>query len=510
MADEITVEELVDEGTLKDAFGTLDGDRSSIRTRVEECASLTIPSLLMPSGSDGTSPLAIPNQSFGARAVNNLSSKLLIALLPPNSPFFKLMADTELIQQLIAKNDASFIQFESALSNAELMIQNEIETQGLRTPVFEALKHLVTTGNALLYKLPDSGMKVFTFDQYVIKRDFEGKALDLLIKESINPRLLEPSVIDQVGIDDMDKDVDVYTRVYKVAKDKWISYQEIEEEMIEGSEEKYKNSNNPYIALRWSAIDGENYGRGLVEQYLGDFRKLDKLSQVIVDSAGIMAKTVFGVRPGSQLTPDQLGNLDNGGFVFGDLEREVSTLRVDKTSDMRTPLDMLQLLERRLAQAFLLNSSVARESERTTATEIRYMASELEDALGGVYSVLAQELQLPIVNMVISSMKLELPEKVEPNVVTGLEALNREKDLQKLQVFTQLIQSLSPELVAQYLNFDSYIAKIALSLGLETAGLIKSPEQRQQEQQQRLQAEAMAKQQGGGMPPQQRQPQRQQ
>ena len=35
----------------------------------------------------------------------------------------------------------------------------------------------------------------------------------------------------------------------------------------------------------------------------------------------------------------------------------------------------------------LLNSSVQRNAERVTAEEVRYMAQELETALGGVYSI---------------------------------------------------------------------------------------------------------------------------
>lgn len=513
MAEEITVEELLEEGTLAETFSALDGDRSSIKTRVEESARLTIPSLMMPEGSDSSTALAIPNQSLGARAVNNLASKLLVALLPPNSPFFKLMADFETIQQLLgAGGEEKFLEFEGAISNAERLIHGEIEKQAIRIPVFEAIKHLITVGNALLYKLPEKGMKVFTFSQYVINRDYEGNALDLIIKETVAPNTLEPKLLEKLDLEDPDEDIDVYTRVYRVGKDKWLTYQEVEEELVEGSDTSYNLENMPYIALRWSAIDGEDYGRGLVEQYLGDLRKLDKLSKVIVDSAGIAAKTIFGIRPGSALTPKQLGDLENGGFVSADLERELSVLRVEKSSDMRVPLEMLQMLEHRISQAFLLNSSAARDSERTTATEIRFMASELEDALGGVYSVLAQELQQPLVRMVMSGMKLEIPDGVEPSIVTGLEALSREKDLQKLQVFTQLIQSLSPELVAQYLNFDAYVGKIAMSLGLETKGLIKSKEQREQEAQQELARQeqliqAQANAQGGGQEAPQEQPQ---
>lgn len=49
---------------------------------------------------------------------------------------------------------------------------------------------------------------------------------------------------------------------------------------------EYSDHNKfPYIPLRWTAISGENYGRGLVEQYLGDFRSLEGLYQLLIESS---------------------------------------------------------------------------------------------------------------------------------------------------------------------------------------------------------------------------------
>ena len=47
-------------------------------------------------------------------------------------------------------------------------------------------------------------------------------------------------------------------------------------------------------------------------------------------------------------------------------------------------------IEQRLSYAFLLNASVIRDSERTTAEEVRMTAQELQDSLGGIYGVLSQ------------------------------------------------------------------------------------------------------------------------
>jgi hypothetical protein len=120
------------------------------------------------------------------------------------------------------------------------------------------------------------------------------------------------------------------------------------------------------------------------------------------------------------------------------------------------------------------------------------MAGELEDALGGIYSILTQELQLPLIKLMMLTSKVTFPEGlVEPVIVTGVEALGRGHDYNKLVQFAQTLQQLlGPEIFAQYSNVDAVIAQIGTSLGIDTEGLIKTPEQRQQEQQQAMMQQA--------------------
>ncbi len=70
---------------------------------------------------------------------------------------------------------------------------------------------------------------------------------------------------------------------------------------------------------------------------------------------------------------------------------------------------------------------------------------------------------------------------LKPQIVTGLEALGRGQDLNKLQAFLQYLQPLGQQIIAQELNIDDYIDRLGASLGIDTQGLIKSPEQKQQE-----------------------------
>ena len=76
--------------TAKQRYSKLTQNREHFLDRAEECSELTIPSLIKPEGFTSSDDLYNPFQSVGARGVNNLASKLLLLLLPPNSPFFRL------------------------------------------------------------------------------------------------------------------------------------------------------------------------------------------------------------------------------------------------------------------------------------------------------------------------------------------------------------------------------------------------------------------------------------
>jgi hypothetical protein len=137
-----------------------------------------------------------------------------------------------------------------------------------------------------------------------------------------------------------------------------------------------------------------------------------------------------------------------------------------------------------------MNSSVERQAERVTAEEIRYKAQELEMALGGVYSVLSQELQVPLVKQLLNRLTKQgkMPKfpknSVKPEIVTGIEALGRGQDLNKLNTFLQYLQPLGQDVIAREMNVGDYIDRLGASLGIDTGGLIKSPEQKAMEQQQ--------------------------
>lgn len=474
-------------------YAQCESSRDTFLERGRDAAELTIPMLLPPSGHSGSTLYQTPYQGVGARGVNNLASKLLLALLPPNSPFFRLTIDDFDVAELAGPEARGAV--EEALSRIERAAMQEIESKAMRVPVFEALKQLIVTGNALLYMPKNGGMKVFRLDRYVVKRDAMGNVLEIITKESVNALMLPREVQEMLQPSESEmKNLELYTHQVKTPKG-WEVYQEVSGMELPNSRGTFKPDESPFIPLRFTRIDGEDYGRGYVEEYIGDIRSLEGLTKAIVEGAAASAKVLFLVKPNGTTKARVLAESPNGAIVSGDAT-DVSTLQVQKSTDFRVALESGRTISERLAYAFLMNSAVQRQAERVTAEEVRFMAQELESALGGVYSILSQELQMPLVNKILSMMERsgkmpKLPkDTVKPTVVTGIEALGRGQDLNKLATFLQYLQPLGPEVIAREMNLNDYIDRLGASLGIDTNGLIKSAEQKAQEE-----AELMQKQQ---------------
>jgi len=465
--------------TIKGRWGVLDGKRSAVLRRARQCAALTIPGLLPPQGATQETELPTPWQGLGARGTNNLSSKLLLAMFPPNSPFYRIKIDDKTLAQLSTNADAK-TKAEEGLSKMERSIMDEIEGMMLRVSAFEALKQLIVTGNSLVFIEGDS-VRVYRLDQYCVKRDPMGNVLEIVTKEDISVLLLPDSVRVSIGARQRKPEdtVELYTRVERT-KTGWTVAQEAGDVNIPDASGSYPLDRCPWIPLRWSAIMGEDYGRGLIEEYLGDLNSLEVLSQAVVEGAAAAAKLLMMVNPNGTTDAKKVSEAENLAVIEGNAE-DVTCLQAGKFADFQVAKDMILELKRDLAFAFMLNTSVQRDGERVTAEEIRYMAQELEDSLGGVYSVLAREFQLPLINIIRAQMERagklpKLPKKIVKLVITtGLEALGRTHELQKLNTFMQELEPIK-EAAQEYLNIPNYMTRVGTGVGLDTTGLVLAEE----------------------------------
>jgi len=492
-------------GTAEAYYSSNETVRTSMEGEWRDASQLTLPYIFPVDLKDQSSILPTPYNSIGPNAVNTLASKLLLALLPPTGVFFRLLPNQELTSKL---DEKALKELDSDLSNLEQSVVEYINQKALRVPVYEAVKSLIVTGNSMLYKVPGGSLKVFSPYQYVVKRDYVGNVLTAAIKEKISiqalPEDIQKLIEDKEGTSHIQHEASevaetdtkhIYTMIVREDMDKYKVWQEVDKIVIPNSEKTYTKATLPYIILRWTAVNNEDYGRGLVSQYLGDLRSLEGLTQTIVEGAGISAMHLFGLRPGSTLKVEDLNNAANGEFVLGDLEREVSTLQVNKGADLQVPLNLMAQLEQRLAKAFLMLSGQVRDSERTTATEVRATAAELESTLGGIFSVLAAEFQTPLITLILHELNPRVLKIAEPSVTTGVAAISRERDFQNLNTMLQSIAQLGPEVIAEYLDVPAYLKQVATSLGMDGEAIVKSKEQREAEQQQQMQQQQAMQQQ---------------
>ena len=476
--------------TAQSMYDSLQTERYSYLERARDVAKLTIPTLLPEEGANYSTKFSTPYQSAGARGVNNLASALLLSLLPPNSPFFRLTIDDMALQELGPEAEEIKTEIDIALSRVERAVMRDIETNNIRVAMFEALKQLVVTGNALVYLPKAGGMRVFRLDRYVVKRCPLGFVRTIVTKESIAPTMLPPEVRALVDGKDSDLDtVDLYTCVKSIDPDTYEVYQEVGGQEVPGSRGTFPRDKSPYIALRMNRVDGESYGRGYAEQYYGDLKSLEALSMAVVEGSAASAKVVFLVNPNGTTRARTLSEAPNGAIREGSAA-DVSTLQVGKQADLRIAYETINQINERLANAFLLTEATIRRAERVTAEEIRLVTQSIERQLGGIYSVLSQEFQLPLVNRIMDRMEKngvlpQLPKNiVQPAIVTGIEALGRGQDLNKLDVFLAgIAQQLGPQALGQFLDLREYIDRRAASLGIDTEKLIKSQEQIAAEQQ---------------------------
>jgi hypothetical protein len=161
----------------------------------------------------------------------------------------------------------------------------------------------------------------------------------------------------------------------------------------------------------------------------------------------------------------------------------------------------VEILRKEIGRAFLLDSASMPTGERVTATAVRMIGQELEHVLGGAFSAIARDLMEPIVKRTVFLMttNAEVDERLQEMfteegvlsvaIVTGLQALSRDSDLQKLMQMGEMVRNL-PEVAAAMFKWDEYGRALISSLGFNAEQWVKSEEDVKNEQMEMAQAQA--------------------
>jgi hypothetical protein len=184
---------------------------------------------------------------------------------------------------------------------------------------------------------------------------------------------------------------------------------------------------------------------------------------------------------------DRITKAANGDVLVGDPEG-VELKSFENASGYTLTVQQVQRLEERLGRAWLLLSATQRNAERVTATEIERDIQEIEAALGGNFSTLNVQMMERRTRLLMKNMEDAgrlpnlLANGVRPTILTGLEALSRERDVNRAAQLSQLLQGFGPEAL-DIVKLE--VPLRAATIGLGFADAIRGEKEVAQRQQQR-------------------------
>ena len=487
-------------GKLSEMYNKMAARRESSLSRAQNYSKYTLPALFSEDESKDQGESYTQNawQSLGANGTNHLANKLVMTWFPPQRSFFKL-AFTDEAKADMYEAGVDDTQLMGIMSKAENKARLHHESIQGRISWTQAAKHLIIAGNAMLYMPQEDNLVCYPMDKYVVKRSKTGRVTHMVLKEVKCLEELPPAVQAVVmstrfGIK-KDADVDIYTCM-KWDGSMYSIHQEVEGVEV-GSRYRVKEADNPFIILTWERLYGEDYGRGLIETIYGDLFTYAFLAKAIAKGCALMSEVKFLVRRGAATSPQAHAKADTGDYLWGE-EGDIKVVQLEKYGDYQTVLSVQQTYEKRLGQAFLMLSANRRDAERVTTVELRQDAQELETSLGGTYSQIAVSGQLPYANLLLKRTGFKLPvEDVLPIIITGIEALGKVGELDKLYQLSEMMaipNSWSPQ-AQERIKWSEYIGFIAANLNMETTWLMSEEEYAEfaKQRQEQLQQQEMAK-----------------
>lgn len=459
--------------------------------RAEQYAKFTLPHLLVDPLQAHNNQQTVEHdfQSYGGLLVNNLASKLVSALFPAGRPSFRIQAADELVAAA-EEQGVDEATLSGRMAELERKATEQLFKNAALAKLTRAIKLLIVSGTALLYRdTATSRFMVWSIQSFSTRRLPTGELAECVLKQHMQFNTLPEDIQEDArklnpGTYKGTEKVDLYTTIETLPgkpNNRVLVWHELNGKRV-GAEAEYPEHLSPYIVPTWNLADGEHYGRGLVEDYSGAFAKLSLLSEQLglyeLDALNIL--NLVDESAGGVI--DDYQNADTGDYVPGKTGAVTAYERGDynKIAAVRSSLVEVQQL---LAQAFMYTGNV-RDAERVTAEEIRMVAREAENTLGGVYSQLAESMQAPLAYLCMSEVSpgllMGLVSKMyKPAIITGIPALTRSADTQSLLQATQELVAIAPllQLLPQRIDINKVFELVMNSNSIDPNSISKSPEE---------------------------------
>lgn len=493
-------------------YNKLKTKRQPVLDTARELATITLPHVFPPEGFNEGDTIGTNNQSVGADCVNTLASKLMYLMLPPSrAPIEFMLREYKLRQSNdpAASDPALISKLNVALANLEMIHKRRLDATTMRMMLVLLADHLLLGGNVCWEHTSLDYPVVHPMSTYVVKRDKDGRQRFVILEEKANvedlPEELRAKAKQKHKDDWKDKmpwEQDVC--VHKVClRDKdnpshHYTWQEWEGELIPETELTI-DRDVPNLYAAWLIPSpGKDWGRSYCEQYRGDLYCVENCYSAIQDMGAAAALTLLFVRPGGTTNLRTVSGAANLKWLPGDAA-DITAFRLDKGQDAQFLMSLSERTERRLAKAFLTMTAFQRQGERVTAEEWRQIASEIDEAMGGLYSVLAQTTQRHLMTRAIELHREEdksLPnvtnnDAIELAVVTGADALGRSHETEETMAAIKDVGMAMPNAIRR-LSEDEVWRRRFSGAGVDTEGLLMPPEQVNQQDQSQQQQGVMA------------------
>lgn len=460
------------------------GDRSDYEKRAEDIAKISLPYLIRTdSATGGTAMDYSPSQSFNGMLINNLKAKIGMALLPPRTSSFRFQPDPQALLEFTQDNQAMNEEIYKELSFKQDAVNQEIERQQIRSSIFDLAGQIIGVGPVIMEKVKKAGLQMHTLKNIVVSLDNMGEPYQMCFMEILK-------VLPQGFTVEQEKEnYELYTMAkYDFATERWVVTQDIDGEPY-GEEMTYSDDELPYKYIGWTWMPGDSYHRPFAEDYYPDMQQIDNLSRLNTDGAVVAAKILLFVNQrGGRTRKADVANTVNGDIVDGSSD-DVTAFQLQKNFDFQVSNDREDTIKRELQKAFLDTGSVTRDAERVTAEEIRVMTQQLESStLAGIYSKMSLSLSKWIVEMIMKEIGIKF-EAIDVDVLTGLDALGRSSEAQKLDAFVQRAIATNTrhyikdsELLNRYASYDSVSTTNLLKTEAEVQKEVQEAQQREQQQ----------------------------
>lgn len=456
---------------MESRYETMTSKRNSYLSKAEEYSRMTLPNIF-PTDGEGTTDTQHGFDSTGAKVCNHLVNKMVQTLFPAHLPFFKLEFSEAGRNALAAKKvDATELQKLLAIgSDQSLKVQARNES---RRANIEALKQLIIGGNTLIFAPLGKIVQAVPLNNYCLARNTEGMMIELITEQKKDINSFEEELQTQIRLamkakgEHDEKEITLYTWVY-YNKGIYTVAQVAYDILLDKAQEVSKEA-LPWIPLAWNLAYGRDYGNGYVEDYSGDLYALEFLREAETKGLVLMADIKYMLKAGSITRPEDIFGTEVGEVITGNRD-DVSVLQLEKYANFEYIAAAVDKTTRSISQAFLMGHNARREGERVTAYELSLDVREMENSLGGQYTVFSSSWQVPYSRLIMREVGMQLPEgSIEPEILTGLDAFARAGDLELVRAYTEsmVMPREWDEQYRQKVDIFKYSDFVASSLGLK-------------------------------------------